>query len=384
MQSIYLDHAATTPVRPEVWRAMERFASECFGNPSGVHRLAEAARNALSEARERIAERLGASTPSSILFTGGGTEADNLAVLGLARAGRGRHVIASAIEHHAVLEPCRSLQREGFEVTLVGVDGHGRVSVAEVLEALRPDTVLVSLMLVNNEVGTVQPVRALAAALRERGVLIHTDAVQAVGTLPVDVHELGVDALSLSAHKFYGPKGVGALYLRPGVDLQPVLWGGGQERGLRSGTQNVAGAVGMASALELAMEDRQERVDRLRFLSARLRDRLLEELPGAAATGHPEERHPGIVSLVFPGAEGESILMLLDRAGVMASTGSACSTASLEPSHVLRAMGIPLRLAHGSLRLSLGRSTTVEQVDRAAGAVIQAVRRLQQMAPVDL
>ena len=380
---IYLDHAATTCVLPEVVEAMLPFFTREYGNPSNVYSLSMRARRAVDGARETVALCLGARQASEIVFTGSGTEADNLALLGLARAhrGRGDHVITTRIEHHAVLHACDALESEGFRVTRLPVDGHGRVDPQSVVAACQRGTILVSVMLANNEIGTLQPVAEIAALLKDSGILLHTDAVQAVGSIPVDVRSLGVDALSLSAHKFYGPKGVGALYLRAGTRIQPILHGGGQERGLRSGTENVPGLVGLARALELACQQPGDREVHLRGLRDRLIQGILGELPGAHLTGHPDLRLPGTASFVFEGAEGESILLQLDRKGICASTGSACSTATLEPSHVLKALNIPLKLAHGSLRLTLGRENTVEEVDQAIAAVVAAVRKLRALAP---
>ncbi len=380
---IYLDHAATTPVAPEVLEAMLPYFTRVYANPSNVHRPSLEARRALDQARQGVAGHLGARQASEIVFTASGTEADNLAVLGLARAHRehGDHVVTTRIEHHAVLHACDQLEREGFRVTRLPVDEWGRVDPQAVLEACGAGTVLVSVMLANNEIGSLQPVAEIAELLRGRGILLHSDAVQAVGHIPVDVGQLGVDALSLSAHKFHGPKGVGALYLKTGIRVEPLLFGGGQERGLRSGTENVPGVVGLARALELACAGREERAERLRALRNRLVERVLGELPDAHLTGHPELRLPGTASFVFEGAEGESLLLQLDRKGICVSTGSACSNATLEPSHVLKALGLPQQLAHGSLRLTLGRENTVEEVDQVAQALVEAVRRLRSLAP---
>jgi len=380
---IYLDHAATTPVAPEVLEAMLPYFARVYANPSNVHRLSLEARRGLDQARQSVAGHLGARQAGEIVFTASGTEADNLAILGLARAHRerGDHVITTRIEHHAVLHALDHLQLEGFRVTRLPVDEWGRVDPQAVLEACEPGTILVSVMLANNEIGTVQPVAEIAELLRGRGVLLHTDAVQAVGHIPVDVRQLGVDALSLSAHKFHGPKGVGVLYLKTGIRIEPLLYGGGQERGLRSGTENVPGVVGLARALELACAGREERAARLRALRDRLVERVLGEIPKAHLTGHPELRLPGTASFVFEGAEGESLLLQLDRKGICASTGSACSNATLEPSHVLKALGLPLQLAHGSLRLTLGRDNTLEEIDQAAQALVEAVQRLRSLAP---
>lgn len=375
---IYLDHAATTPLHPQALEAMLPYLRGSYGNASGVHRLARASRQAVEEARERMAAALGVH-PEQILFTSGGTEADNLALFGL--AGRGRHLITTRVEHHAVLHPVEELERRGYEVTYLAVDVHGRVHPDQVESCLRPDTALVSVMLANNEVGTLQPLAEISQRCRARGVALHTDAVQAVGLY--ELAPLGVQAYSLSAHKLYGPKGVGALVVERGLELTPQMLGGGQERGLRSGTENVAGIVGMARAVELAVADRRERFERLRQLSELLYEGLLSE-PGVHRTGHPTERHPGIVSLAVDGAEGEAMLLDLDGRGVAASTGSACSTVTREPSHVLRAMGVPLLRAHGSLRFSLGRETTEAEVTEAVAVTRRAIARLRALAPADL
>jgi cysteine desulfurase len=378
-----MDHAATTAVRPEVLEAMLPFFGERFGNPSNVYSLALDARRALDEARETVARCLGMACAGEVIFTSGGTEADNLALVGLARAHRrqGNHIITTQIEHHAVLHTCQALEREGFQVTYLPVDEQGRVSPEAVEAALRPHTILVSVMAANNEVGTLQPLAEIARRLSGRGVLLHTDAVQAAGSVPLDAQATGFDALSLSAHKLYGPKGAGALLLRSGVRLEPLLHGGGQEKGRRSGTENVPGAVGLATALRLACAEMPTAVPRLQALRDRLIGGVLASIEGVRLTGHPQERLPGLASFVFEAAEGESILLQLDRKGVCASTGSACSTATLEPSHVLRAMRLPLALARGSLRLSLGRGNTEEEVDYVLEVLPGIVSRLRSVAP---
>ncbi|HEY8475734.1 MAG TPA: cysteine desulfurase family protein [Chloroflexota bacterium] len=363
---VYLDHAATTPVDPRVVEAMLPFFTDQFGNPSSPYGLGRRGWRALDAAREVVAEELGCQ-PSEVVFTSGGSESDNLAVKGVALAlrERGNHLVTSQIEHHAVLRACQFLERRlGFQVTYLPVDQYGRVDPRAVEEALTDRTVLVSVMLGNNEVGTLQPIQAIAEIAHARGVLVHTDAVQGVGLLPVRVDDLGVDLLSLSAHKFYGPKGVGALYVRKGVALAPQIHGGGQERNRRAGTENVPLVVGMAAALRLARSERESRVRHV----LRLRDRLLQEVPrrvpGALVTGHPVDRLPHIASFVFPGVESEGVLMALDLEGICASSGSACTSGSLEPSHVLRAMGLPREATTGSLRLSVGKDTTDAHVDR--------------------
>ncbi len=387
MEPIYLDHAATTPLDPEVRTAMEPYLTEAFGNPSSSHRWGRAARAAVDEARERVAQVLGAD-PREIVFTAGGTEADNLALRGVAwaarRAGRGRHLIVSAVEHHAVLHTAEELAADGFEVTVLPVDEEGFVDPDRVLEALRTDTVLVSLIYANNEIGTIQPIAEIGRVLRARGIPFHTDAVQAAGHLPLRVDELGVDLLSLSGHKFYGPKGVGVLYVRHGTPILPQITGGGQERGLRSGTENVAGIVGLAAALEKAERLRESEARRLRPL----RDRLLEEIPrripGTRITGPRggDRRLPHHASFVFDGVAGDSLVLLLDREGIAASSGSACSAGVLEPSHVVLALGVPPEQAVGSLRLTLGRGTTPEQIDRVLEVLPRAVARIRELAEV--
>lgn len=377
---IYLDHAATTPLHPAVLEEMLPYLKEFYGNPSGVHRLARASRAAIEQARERMAAALDV-LPSQIIFTSGGTEADNLALFGLAH--RGRHILVTRVEHHAVLHPAQELQRRGYDVTYLAVDKVGRVHPDQVASCLRYDTALVSVMMANNEVGSLQPIAEIGARCREKGILLHTDAVQAVGLYEMDMEKLGIQAYSLSAHKLNGPKGVGALVVDRSIEVSPRMLGGGQERGMRSGTENVAGIVGMARAVELAMADRAERFERYHRLSDLFYEKLLAE-PGVQRTGHAIERHPGIISLTIEGAVGEAMLTELDAAGIAASTGSACSTATLEPSHVLRAMGVPLLRSHGSLRFSLGRSTTEADVLAAVRAVRAAIQRLRGLAPADL
>ncbi|MCD6351202.1 MAG: cysteine desulfurase NifS [Armatimonadetes bacterium] len=381
---IYLDHSATTPVAPEVREAMLPYLTEDFGNPSSIYyELGRRAHRAVDDARGHLAAFLGAK-PEEIIFTGGGTEADNLAIKGVAWAlrDRGRHIITSAIEHHAVLHACQALEREDFRVTVLPVDEHAVVSPDALVEAFEDDTILVTIMHANNEVGTLQDLVALGALCHERGVLFHTDAVQSFGKVPLDLSTLPVDLLSISAHKFYGPKGVGALWVRSGVRLLPVLDGGGQERGLRSGTHNVAGIVGMARAVQLVEEAGPAEVEREAALCRRLIQGVLDAVPHSFLTGHPDQRLPNIASFCIPYVEGEAMLLALDQEGICASTGSACSSGSLDPSHVLLAMGIPPEVAHGSLRLSLGRGNTDEDVDRVLQVLPGIVERLRAMSPV--
>lgn len=379
---IYLDYAATTPTDPRVLEAMRPYFTEIFGNPSSVHVFGQEARAAVDQARRTIAGALGCQ-PQEVVFTSGATEADNWAVVGVALAHeeRGRHLVVSSVEHRAVLEPARWLAQRGWEVTFLPVDRYGRVDPEDVRRALRPDTVLVSVMHANNEVGTLQPVAEVARVARERGALVHTDATQTLGALPVRVEELGVDLLSASAHKRYGPKGVGLLYVRQGTRIVPWLRGGSHERGRRAGTENVPAIVGFARAVELALAEREAEQVRL----AALRDRLvagLLEVEGTVLTGHPTERLANNAHLCFSGVDSESLLLALDLRGLAASSGSACTAGSLEPSHVLQAMGIPQELAAGALRLTVGRWTTEVEVDTAVAWIREAVEELRRASPL--
>jgi cysteine desulfurase len=378
---VYLDHAATTPVDARVLEAMLPYFSERCGNASSLHSFGQEARAGVDTARVQVAGAIGAR-PAEIVFTSGATEADNLAVLGaaLAQEERGRHIVASAIEHSAVLEPCRFLEARGYTVTYVGVDGRGLIDPDDVRRALRPDTVLVTIMAANNEIGTVQPVAEVGRLTRERGVPFHTDATQMVGTLPMRVDELGVDLLSISGHKRYGPKGVGALYVRRGTPCRRLQHGGEHERGRRGGTENVPGIVGLGAALHLAgalMEEERPRVEALR-------DRLVAkalEIPGARLNGDPARRLPNNANLSFEGTDGQSLVIGLDLQGVAASSGSACSSGSIEPSHVLLALGLVPELAGAAVRLTLGRRTTEAEVDFAAAMLRQVVTGLRRGAP---
>ena len=379
---IYADHAATTALHPAALEAMLPLMTEGWGNPSSLYTFGQRAGEELEKARGQVAAVLNAR-PDEIFFTSGGTESDNWALRGVAEARqkKGRHLITSAVEHHAILHTAQYLERQGWEVTCLPVDGYGMVSVDDLRAALRPDTVLVSVMLANNEVGTIQPIRELAAAAHEAGALFHTDAVQAVGHIPVDVAELGVDLLSLSGHKFGGPRGVGALYIRKGTPIAHLIQGGGQEKGRRSGTENVAGIVGMAAALTQTAAEMDREIPRL----TALRDALLEGLsaiPSSRITGHPIQRLPGTASVIFECIEGESLLLRLDAMGIASSTGSACSSHSLEPSHVLTAMGLPHEIVHGSLRLSLGAEHTMDDVKYLIESVTAAVAGLRALSPL--
>ncbi len=380
---IYLDNAATTRISPAALRAMLPCLEEHYGNPSSLYAFGQDARERLERARAQIAARLHCEA-KEVYFTSGGSEADNQALRSAARIGAAkgkRHIVSTAFEHHAVLHTLDRLREEGFEVTLLDVHGDGLVRPAEVAAAIRPDTCLVSVMYATNEIGTIQPVAEIGRICREKGVLFHTDAVQAAGHLPIDVQEQNIDLLSLSAHKFHGPRGAGVLYARTGVRLTPLIEGGAQERGRRAGTENLPAIVGMAAALEEACRDGDAR----RVRVAALRDRLirgLARIPHAVLNGDPVQRLPGNVNFCFEGIEGESLLLLLDDEGICASSGSACTSGSLDPSHVLLAIGRPHEIAHGSLRLTLSEQTTEEEIDYTIDAVTRAVARLRSMSPV--
>lgn len=371
---IFLDHAATTPVRREALEAMWPYLTGSFGNPSSRHGLGDEAARALAAARAEVAAVVGVR-PGDVVFTGGGTEADNFAVKGMALANpRGRHVLVSPIEHEAVLESAAYLARvHGFTVEMLEVDEHGSVHPAALARRIRDDTTLVSVQLANNEIGTVQPVAELATVAHAAGALMHTDAVQAAGWLPLGLDGLGADALSLAGHKVGAPKGTGALIVRGRIPLEPVLHGGGQERGRRSGTENVAGAVAFATALRLAEAERADAATRVGGLGADLAARVVAAVPGAVLTGDPVRRLPGTVSFVFPGTSGEAVLLELERDGVVCSSGSACAAGSDEPSHVLTAIGIPADLAQTAVRFTLGAETTADEIADAAAAVARAV-----------
>lgn len=383
MRHVYMDHAATTPTAPAVVEAMLPYFTERFGNPSSIYGWGREARKAVEQAREQVARVLGA-LPQEIIFTSGGSEADNLALKGVALANRnkGNHLITTAIEHHAVYDTAKSLEDLGFEITYVPVDQYGRVDPDDVRRAITSRTVLISVMTANNEVGTIQPIAEIGKVAREHQIPFHTDAVQAMGAIPVNVDELHVDLLSLSAHKFYGPKGMGALYVRRGVRTTPLIHGGGQERKRRAGTENVPGIVGLAKALEMATESLQERGKATAALRDRLVQGVLERIPRTRYNGHPTDRLPNNASFCFEFVEGESLLLNLDLSGVAASSGSACTSGALEPSHVLLAMGLPHEIAHGSLRLTLGRENTEEDVDYVLEILPGIVSKLRAMSPL--
>lgn len=383
MDRIYLDHAATTPVREEVVEAITPCYLDTFGNASSVHSFGKEANEILESSRRSVARAIGAS-PEEIYFTGGGTESDNLGVKGVMRANRDRgvHLITSAIEHQAVLNTAKALAEEGYEVTFLSVDEHGRIDLDELREAIGPETTLISVMRANNETGVLQPISEVVEIAHENDVLVHTDAVQAVGKIPVDVDELGVDLLSLSGHKIYGPKGVGALYVRKGTKFKPIMHGGHHEDGKRPGTENVPAIAGLGKAIELAVDELDEVSERIRGLRDRLEQGIRENVDEVYLNGHPDERLPNVLNMSFRYVEGESLLLTLDTKGVAVSTGSACTSGSLEPSHVLDAMGMDPALAHGSLRFSLGRDNTEEEIDYVIDCMGEIVERLRQMSPL--
>ena len=380
---VYADNAATTRIAPQVLDAMLPYLKEEYGNPSTLYKLGREAKIAIEKAREQVAQVIGAKA-EEIFFTGSGTEADNMALKGVlyGPAGKGKkHLITTKIEHHAVLHTAMALEKEGFQVTFLSVDKNGRVDLEELKQSITPDTALVSIMAANNEVGTIQPIEEIGKICREKGVLFHTDGVQAFGHMPLDVNKMNIDLLSLSAHKINGPKGSGALYIRRGLGLRPVIEGGGQERNRRSGTENVAGIVGLGQAAQLAMETMEEESARLKALSQKLIDGVLQ-IPETILTGDPENRLPGACSFAISAIEGESLVLYLDMEGICTSTGSACSTGSLDPSHVLMAIGLSHEVSHGSLRVSLGRFNTEEEVDYIIETLPKVVEKLRSMSPV--
>ena len=379
---VYLDNNATTPVDRRVYEAMSPYLFEKFGNPSTLYSIGAEARAAVEEARKKVADLVGAK-PDEIVFTGCGSESDNMALKGVAFAQmeRGKHVIVSSIEHHAVLNTAAYLEKIGFEVTYLPVDRYGMVDPDDLRQAIRTDTILVSIMLANNEIGTIQPIKELCLVSHERGVLFHTDAVQAAGKLRIDVEELGVDLLSLSAHKIYGPKGVGALYIRKGTKVHPLIHGGHQERGRRAGTENVAGIVGFGKAAEIALQEMEEEAVRIAGLRDRLEGGILERIEDVLINGHPEKRLPNTTNISFRYIEGEAIILKLASHGIFASTGSACSSDTLEPSHVLMAIGLSPEVGHGSVRFSLGKFNTADDVDRTLEVLPEVVSNLREMSP---
>ena len=391
---VYADNAATTPMSETAFNAMKPWLTENYGNPSSLYRIGRAAKEALNDARTVVGKCLNAAepvnekndyAPGEIVFTGGGSQADNLAIRGFMHgpSSKGRkHIITSKIEHHAVLYTCEALEKEGYRVTYLNVDKEGHVDLEQLKNELSEDTALVSVMAANNEIGTIQPIKQIAELAHSVGAKFHTDAVQAVGHMHIDVQEMGIDMLSLSGHKFRGPRGTGVLYVKKGITLEPLVYGGGQERGLVSGTENTAGCIGLAAAMKEAVEGLDEKMGYVKKLTDKLVKGIMENIPYSHYTGDPVNRLPGTASFVFEAIEGEGLILRLDNAGVCGSTGSACSTGSLDPSHVLMAIGLPHEIAHGSLRLTLGEQNTEEDVDYVIETVTDVVKTLRSMSPV--
>ena len=383
MKRVYMDNAATTALRRDVLDAMMPYLTDIYGNPSSLHYFGQEAHKAVENARHQVASALNAED-NEIIFTGCGTEADNMALKGIAEKyqSKGKHIITSSVEHHAILHTCEYLEKHGFEVTYLPVDEYGMVKAEQVRDAIRSDTILVSIMFANNEVGTIMPIKEIGAVCREKGVFFHTDAVQAVGHLAIDVKAMNIDLLSLSAHKLHGPKGVGALYIRKGIVVPPLLHGGAQERRKRAGTENVAGIVGLGKAIEIACSDIEGTAKRMCYLRDKLINGIEASIPEVKLNGHRTERLPGNVNFSIKYIEGESILLMLDINGIAASSGSACTSGSLDPSHVLLAMGMPHETAHGSLRLTLGDDTTEDDIDYVLEVLPEIVVKLRKMSPL--
>lgn len=384
MKQIYMDHGATTPLHPEVIALMTDAMHHVYGNPSSLHAFGREAKRYLDEARQKVADLIGAKF-EEIYFTGGGTESDNIAVFGTVYANegkKGRHIITSSVEHHAIMDSCARLAKTGYEVTYLPVDQYGMVDPDQVKKAIRKDTVLVSIMHGNNENGTIQPVEEISKIVKEHGVFFHTDCVQTAGKIPVHVNDLGADLLTLSSHKIYGPKGVGVLYKRKGVRVQPLVYGGGQEKKLRSGTENTLGIFGLGKAAEIAVRDLVTENSRVRTLRDRLIQGILERIPESHLNGHPEKRLPHNAHFSFAYVEGESLLLSLDMKGIAVSSGSACSSRSLQPSHVLTATGMPQELVHGSVRFTLGRDNTEEDIDYVLDVLPKIVARFRSFSPL--
>ena len=383
MRKVYLDNAATTALSPRVLEAMLPYFTQYYGNPSSVHAFGREAKQGLDKARDQVAKALHCE-PSEVIFTGCGTESDNTVLLGVAQryGDKGKHIITTNVEHHAILHTCEYLEKQGYSVTYLPVDQDGLVTAEQVAASIRPDTILVSIMFANNEVGTIMPIQEIGAVCKEKGVLFHTDAVQAVGHIPVDVQAMHIDMLSLSAHKFHGPKGVGALYCRKGIRLPSYIMGGAQEKGRRAGTENVAGIVGLGAAIQLATEQLEENRAKMTALRDRLMTGIQTRISEVKLNGHPTNRLPNNVNFSFKYIEGESILLMLDMNGIAASSGSACTSGSLDPSHVLLALGLPHEIAHGSVRLTLGDETTEEDIDYTIDVLEKTVARLRAMSPL--
>lgn len=383
MDRIYLDHAATTPVKQEVLDAMMPYFTQNFGNPSSVYQVAQINKKAVDEAREKVASLLGAH-PNEIFFTAGGSESDNWAIKGIVEANKskGNHIITSKIEHHAVLHTCEYLEKQGYEVTYLNVNENGQIDLEELRAAIKDTTILITIMYANNEVGSIMPIKEIGQIAKEHGVAFHTDAVQAIGQVKINVKDENIDALSMSGHKIYGPKGVGVLYIRRGLKITNLIHGGAQERGRRAGTENVPGIVGLAKAMELAYTDFEEKNARIKGLRDKLMNGILNTVPYCKLNGDPVNRLSNNVNIGFEFVEGESLLLLLDMNGVAASSGSACTSGSLDPSHVLLALGLPHEKAHGSLRMTLGEKTTEEEIDYVLEKLPAIVQRMRDMSPL--
>lgn len=379
----YFDNAATTPVREEVLQEILPYFREYYGNASSIYSIAKESKKALEAARAKVAAAIGA-TPDEIYFTAGGSESDNMALRGVVNASKKekKHIITTKIEHHAILHTAEFLETKGVDVTYLNVDEFGKISLEELENAIRPETVLISVMFANNEIGTIQPIAEIGEIAKKHGVLFHTDAVQAVGHVPIDVEKLQVDLLSMSGHKLGAPKGIGAIYIRKGTRISPLIFGGAQEKKLRAGTENIAGIVGLGKAAELAVAEMEETTKKLTALRDKLIHGILESIPDSRLNGHPTDRLPGNCNISFSYIEGESLLLLLDALGIAASSGSACTSGSLDPSHVLMAIGLPHEIAHGSLRLTIDRENTKEQVDFILEKLPGLVQRLRDMSPV--
>lgn len=383
MRQVYLDNSATTPIKGDVLKEMLPFLTEHFGNASSLYTPGLVARRALDEAREKVAALINAKA-NEVYFTGCGSESDNWVLKGVASSlkSKGNHIITTVTEHPAMLRTCEYLQKNGFEVTYLGIDDQGRLNPAELEAAIKDTTILVSIMMVNNEIGTIHPIKELAAIAKKHGVLFHTDAVQALGNVPIDVKDLGVDFLSMSAHKIYGPKGVGGLYIRRGAKLGTLIFGGGQESGKRAGTENVAGIVGFGKAAELALNSLDEHIKHSTEIRNYLAEKLTAEIPDVIINGTMDDRHPGNLNVTFKYIEGESILIQLDACGICISTGSACSSKSLKPSHVLSALGVPVELIHGTVRFSVGDFTTKDDIDYTVECTKKVVAWLRDLSPL--
>lgn len=383
MKQIYFDNSATTKLDKKVLEEMIPYLTENYGNPSSIYKIGRENRKAVEEAREKVAKALNAN-PNEIYFTAGGSESDNTAIKGIAYANKekGNHIITSKIEHPAVLETCKQLEKEGFEVSYIGVDENGILNLEELKNEIKSTTILITIMFANNEIGTIQPIEEIGRIAKENNVLFHTDSVQAVGSVKIDVQKLNIDALSLSAHKFYGPKGIGALYVRKGVKFDKLIRGGHQERNKRAGTENVAGIVGLGKAIELAYEELEEHNRKIKELRDYYVEEVKERIPYIKINGDMEKRLPGNSNISFRFIEGESLLLNLDLKGICASSGSACTSGSLDPSHVLLSIGLPHEIAHGSLRISIGKYNTKEEVDYLLDSLVEIVNRLREMSPL--